>query len=208
MSVLEYIHERYSYNRRIETLSNHLAEVIPEGARVLDVGCGDGELASIIMQRRPDIQIEGVDILVRNETRIPVAPFDGQTIPYDNGSFDVVMFSDVLHHTDDPLILLREAVRVTRKSIVLKDHTCDGLFADVTLRFMDYVGNARYGVSLPFNYWTKKKWLDAFESLHLVIRTWKKDLRLYPRWADPIFGRSLHFVAKLEVNRPITLHAN
>ena len=39
------------------------------------------------------------------------------------------------------------------RGIVLKDHTRNGLFSGSTLRFMDWVGNARHGVRLPYNYW-------------------------------------------------------
>jgi SAM-dependent methyltransferase len=201
MSILDYIHERYSYNRRINTLSDHLAEVIPPGARTLDVGCGDGQVAHLIMQKRPDVEIKGIDVLVRPHTKIPVAEFDGQVIPYSKADFDVVMFNDVLHHTIDPMILLREGVRVASKALVIKDHTCDGLLAGPTLKFMDQVGNARHGVALPCNYWPELRWLNTFEILDLSISTWKKDLRLYPRWADLVFGRSLHFVARLD--RPV-----
>jgi len=180
-------------------LSNHLAEVIPPGARTLDVGCGDGQVAHLIMQKRPDVTIKGIDVLVRPHTKIPVAEFDGQIIPYSQGDFDVVMFNDVLHHTNDPMVLLREAVRVAGKAIVLKDHTRDGILAGLTLKFMDRVGNARHGVALPCNYWTEQQWLKAFETLGLCITTWKSDLRLYPRWADVVFGRSLHFIARLNI---------
>ena len=44
------------------------------------------------------------------------------------------MFTDVLHHTSEPKVLLREAMRVARETILVKDHTCDGLFAGATLR--------------------------------------------------------------------------
>lgn len=201
MRILDYVHETYSYNRRISLLSNHLAEVIPPGSRTLDVGCGDGQVAHLIMQKRPDVTIKGIDVLMRPHTKIPVAEFDGQVIPYSQGDFDVVMLNDVLHHTNDPMVLLREAVRVAGTAIVLKDHTRDGILAGMTLKFMDRVGNARHGVALPCNYWTEQQWLKAFETLGLCITTWKRDLRLYPRWADVVLGRSLHFIARL--NRPV-----
>ncbi len=108
------------------------------------------------------------------------------------------MFVDVLHHMEDPLILLREAVRVARDGIALKDHTADGLFAFRTLRYMDKVGNARHGVVLPFNYWTRRQWDDAFRALGLKVVVWKKSLGLYPWPASWLFGRSLHFVAMVE----------
>jgi SAM-dependent methyltransferase len=200
MNLIERIHGEVTYNRRVNVLCSHLSELIPAHARVLDVGCGDGLLASLIMQRRPDIQIEGVDILVRPRTHIPVQSFDGKAFPYRDASFDAVMFNDVLHHTDDPVVLLSEARRVSRQSIVLKDHTRDGWLAGPTLRFMDWVGNARHGVVLPYNFWPERQWLAAFDQLKLSRAVWKQDLGLYPTPANLFFDRSLHFVARLDLN--------
>jgi ubiquinone/menaquinone biosynthesis C-methylase UbiE len=199
MKLVEHIHSVYVHNRRLRRLCDYLVEFIPPKAHVLDVGCGDGLLAHLLMQKRPDIDLQGLDVLVREHTYIPVEQFDGRVIPYDDASFDVVLFVDVLHHTEDPMILLREAMRVARDAIMIKDHTADGLFARLTLRFMDQVGNARHGVALPYNYWSQQRWLEAFDALNLAIGVWKKDLRLYPRPAHGIFGRSLHFIARLEL---------
>jgi SAM-dependent methyltransferase len=199
VNLIEYFHTAYVHNRRATLLSDHLADLLPQNARVLDVGSGDGLLSYLIMQKRPDVRIKGVDTLGRSQTHIPVECFDGKVIPYGNEIFDIVMLVDVLHHTIDPMILLREAVRVAQKAVVIKDHRCDGLFDNLTLRLMDQVGNARHGVALPYNYWSKQKWFDAIHSLGLKIAIWKKDLWLYPRPAHWIFDRSLHFIARLDV---------
>jgi len=199
MRLIERIHGGYVHNRRARVLRDHLVELIPQAARVLDVGCGDGLLAHLVMQKRPDIKVKGVDALVRCHTHIPVDQFDGKIIPSGDASFDVAMFVDVLHHTEDPIILLREAMRVARTAIVIKDHTCNGLFAGPTLRFMDLVGNARHGVAIPYNYWCRQQWFEAFNMLDLTIGVWKKKLGLYPPPANWIFGRSLHFIARLDL---------
>src|SRR5262249_28168113 len=148
--------------------------------------------------KRPDISVQGIDVLVRSDTAIPVEAFDGKSIPYDEGSIDVVMFVDVLHHTTDPMILLREAARATRRAILITDHLLEGPFAFFTLRFMDWIGNARHGVALPYNYWTLAQWHRAFSELGLSITFWEKHLELYPLPADWIFGRSLHFISMIE----------
>jgi glycosyltransferase involved in cell wall biosynthesis/SAM-dependent methyltransferase len=198
MSLIERVHEEYVVDRRVRKLADHLTDLLPYKARVLDVGCGDGKLARLIADRRDDIEIQGIDVLVRSATAISVAPFDGARIPYPDASFDVVMFVDVLHHTSDPLVLLREAARVAKKAIVLKDHTANGVLARPTLRFMDRVGNARHGVALPHNYWSRRKWLLAFATIGFAIREWRSSLGLYPWPANWVFGRRLHFVARLE----------
>jgi SAM-dependent methyltransferase len=206
MKFLDRIHEGYVFGRRVRKLAEHFAKVIPPNARVLDIGCGDGLIDLRLGQLRPDLMLRGIDVLIRPRTHIPVDPFDGQTIPHDDGSFDVVLFVDVLHHTLDPMVLLREADRVASAAVVIKDHTANGLLARPTLRFMDYVGNARHGVVLPYNYWTKQRWDEAFRELGWSVAAWTKRLGLYPWPASWVFGRSLHFVARLEPVRS-TVHA-
>jgi len=199
MSLTEHIHGEYVHNRRTRVLSDHLAKIIPQDFHMLDVGCGDGLLARLITQKRPDLDVRGIDVLVRDRVHIPIDEFDGQVIPYPDASFDGVMFVDVLHHTHDPIILLREAVRVARTAIVIKDHTLNGLCAGLTLRFMDRVGNARWGVALPYNYWPRQRWLRAFDMLRLKVGLWITQLGIYPWPASLVFDRSLHFAARLDL---------
>ena len=133
--------------------------------------------------------------MVRPKTRIQVTEFDGRTIPFADASFDVVLFVDVLHHTEVPEVLLREAKRIATRGILLKDHLKDGFLAGPTLRFMDWVGNSPHGVVLPYNYWTMAQWQQAFKALGLNVNAWESRIGLYPWPADYLFGRSLHFIA-------------
>ncbi len=199
MSLLGRLHGDLVFERRTQVLSAQLTAILPEGAEVLDVGCGDGSIDKLISELRPDVTISGTDLIVRSQTHIPVTRFDGTTLPYADRSKDVVMFVDVLHHTDDPEILLREARRVARKAVVLKDHTRDGLLAGPTLRFMDWVGNAPHGIPLPYNYWPERRWRDAFARIGLTPTAWLSKLGLYPPPAAWLFDRSLHFIARLDV---------
>ena len=165
MQIVDQIHGAFVHTRRVLHLAQQLAPLMPRDGTVLDVGCGDGALAAAIATRRPDISVTGLETLPRAPCPISVEPFDGEIIPRQDDSVDTVLIVDVLHHTHDPARLLSEALRVARRTVVIKDHNRNGLLAEATLRFMDRVGNARHGVALPYNYWSREQWLSAFERL-------------------------------------------
>lgn len=191
-------HQRLVYGRRIEVLARHLGELLPRRAKVLDVGSGDGLLARRIMDARPDVSISGVDVLARPAASIPVRVFDGIRLPFDADSFDAAMMVDVLHHASEQDVLLREMARVARGRIVIKDHFVAGALAHPTLRFMDWVGNRRHGVALPYAYWTPDRWERGFANAGLRVVEQRERLGLYPWPASLLFERRLHFIAVLE----------
>lgn len=199
MNLLGRLHRELVLPRRVKVLSELLSGLMPRNATVLDVGCGDGLIDRLIGERRPDLEVLGIDVKVRSETAIPVEEFDGNTLPYEDGGVDVVLLVDVLHHADDPERLLGEALRVARAAVVMKDHALDGFLAGPTLRFMDWVGNAPHGVALPYDYWPERRWREAFARLGVEPSTWIGRLNLYPPPASWLFDRSLHFVARIDV---------
>jgi SAM-dependent methyltransferase len=191
----ERIHEIHAGGRRLRLLSEALAPLMPPGARVLDVGCGDGRLAVRIQARRPDLALEGAEVKPRPGAAIAVTAFDGRTLPFPDGAFDVALAVDTLHHAEDPEALLRECARVAPR-VVLKDHLRDPWLARPTLRFMDWVGNRRHGVSVPDDYWRRRRWEDAFARAGLEVEV-LRTLSLFPPPLTWLFDRGLHFAAAL-----------
>jgi SAM-dependent methyltransferase len=184
------------FGRRVRRLAAVIAERLPHGARVLDVGCGSGDLAVLVMDLRRDVRIEGIDVLVRRGTAIPVTAFDGEHIPFPDNSFDAAIVVDVLHHTDNPALVLAEIARVA-PVVIVKDHLRDGIAANLTLRFMDWVGNAAHGVRLPYNYLSGREWTRMWQALELETTRFGTRLALYPRPFSWLFDRGLHFVTVL-----------
>jgi SAM-dependent methyltransferase len=197
-SAVGVLHSKLVWNRRVEVLADWFARLLPSSVRVLDVGCGDGLISAVLRSKRSDVSVQGIDVLPREQTHISVEMFDGLHFPFAKASFDVVLFSDVLHHTIDPTILLREARRVAARYVIIKDHYREGLAAGARLRFMDWVGNARFGVALPYNYWTEQQWHTAWNDIGLQPERLVTRLRLYPKPADCVFGAKLHFIALLK----------
>ena len=194
-------HRRTVMGRRIRRLASALAEIIPENLRILDVGAGNGYLASTIMDMRPDLNIEGIDIKLWPRRHISVHKFDGTSIPFDDDSWDACLASDVIHHSDEPKLLLGEMVRVARSSVFLKDHVAETAWDLRMLSFMDWAGNRGHDVVLSYRYWSWDEWSEVFDNLGLQTSRVETKLNLYPlpfRW---IFDRKLHFVAKLDLSR-------
>jgi SAM-dependent methyltransferase len=172
--ILNRAHGALVFGRRVEILAANLAKEIPIRAEVLDVGTGDGSIAKAIALHRPDIKIEGIDVLIRPSTHIPVRLFDGEHIPLSGKTVDVVSFVDVLHHTSNARILLREAARVSRRYIVIKDHLREGPFAKVTLQAMDWIGN--YGTTsyCRTTIYQNKSGMNSFETRISVLNAGRK----------------------------------
>ncbi|MEM1272970.1 MAG: class I SAM-dependent methyltransferase [Pseudomonadota bacterium] len=191
------VHQEAVFHRRVDAIVETMVPLVPVNSRILDVGTGDGRIASMIASRQIGTVVEGIDVMLRPTTKIPVTLFDGTTIPHPDKSFDVVSFVDVLHHTDDPQQLIAEAARVARKAVLIKDHLSENVLDHGTLRLMDWVGNAPHGVVLPYNYAARATWDAWFDAAGLSIDCLTRNVPLYPAPFSWVFGRGLHFVARL-----------
>jgi SAM-dependent methyltransferase len=103
------------YRGRRRMLAALLHGFVP-GRRVLDAGCGSGrtldELARYGSAHGVELNPLGLAAARRRGHRVEQAPVE--TIPFADGSFDLVTCLDVIEHTDDDVIALRELRRVTR----------------------------------------------------------------------------------------------
>jgi SAM-dependent methyltransferase len=191
-------HQSFVHARRVRILAELLAAKIPENSSVLDIGCGDGTIGSLIQSAIPSAQIRGIEVAERPACRIPCRSFDGVHIPFPDATVDVSMFVDVLHHMDSIHEVLGEAARVSRRFLLIKDHLSESPVDYYTLKLMDWVGNRPHGVLLPYNYQSRSQWDSYFAAAHLRLKTWQDQIPLYPSPLNGIFGRKLHFVALLE----------
>ncbi len=192
------IHRGSVMERRTQKIAEAISLLPIYGARILDVGSGNGMLAKNVMQLRPDVYIEGVDIMEWPDPFIPVRKFDGESIPARVGEWDYCLVSDVLHHCAVPENLLSEMVRVSGKGLILKDHVAETLWDRAVLSFMDWFGNRGHGVGLTYNYWSWRQWEAAFCRNGISPRVTQNRLRLYPFPFSMVFERDLHFLSLLE----------
>jgi SAM-dependent methyltransferase len=194
--ILGKVHGRMIFDRRVNVLVSRIGDMVQSGTVILDVGTGDGRIAKMIGEQKADTSVQGIDIMLRDHTHIPVTLFDGTKIPMDDNSVDTVTFVDVLHHTNDPEVLIHEAARVARKAVIIKDHLSETALDNKILRIMDWVGNAPHGVVLPYNYAPRRDWDRWFEAAGLTTDRFETDIPLYPFPLNLVFGRKLHFVGR------------
>ncbi len=101
-----------------------IAQLVPEGARVLDLGCGDGALLDRLQRERGcsgyGIEIADGNLLacVRRGVDVIQLNLDEGLAMFDDKSFDVVLQIDTLQHLRNAEVMLRETARVGRIGIV------------------------------------------------------------------------------------------
>ena len=186
---------------RIKQLVGYFQEFFKSSSvrSVLDVGCGHAYVTRAIQDRFPEISFVGVDVKVRDNPAIPVRPYDGKTLPFEDKSFDAVMMIDVLHHTNDPVATLRECVRVARQFVLVKDHIADSMYDDLRLRFMDWFGNRPFGIPMTYEYMSSKEWEEAFAAVGVTPTTNLRRIQTCPPPFYYLLDHDVHFIASLAV---------
>jgi len=106
------------------TIQNALAQLVPEGARVLDLGCGDGAMLAHLQATRGcsgyGVEIDDANVLacVKRGVNVIQLNLDEGLAMFDDASFDVVLQIDTLQHLRNAEVMLRETARVGRIGIV------------------------------------------------------------------------------------------
>jgi methionine biosynthesis protein MetW len=101
-----------------------IAKLVPEGARVLDLGCGDGALLDLLQRERGcsgyGVEIADGNVLqcIRRGVDVIQLNLDEGLAMFDDASFDVVLQIDTLQHLRNAEVMLRETARVGRIGIV------------------------------------------------------------------------------------------
>ncbi|MES2937481.1 MAG: methionine biosynthesis protein MetW [Pseudomonadota bacterium] len=106
------------------TVLHSIARLVPAGARVLDLGCGDGALLDLLQRERGcsgyGIEIDDDNVLACAKRGVNVIQLnleEGLSL-FDDGSFDVVLQIDTLQHLRNAETMLRETARVGKVGIV------------------------------------------------------------------------------------------
>jgi methionine biosynthesis protein MetW len=101
-----------------------IAELVPAGSRVLDLGCGSGELLALLRDRKGctgyGVEIDDTKLLacVQRGVNVLQLNLEEGLAMFEDASFDVVLQLDSLQHIRNTETMLRETARVGRIGIV------------------------------------------------------------------------------------------
>lgn len=139
------------------------ANLVHEDDSVLDVGFGTGRGLEILAKKAKNasgIEVDkkayeyvGSNISKNNLSNISVKLFDGEHIPYNNSSFDLITCVDVIEHVPDYDAFLEELIRVCQNQILISTpvRRPENTKIDGT----------------PKNYWHLREW--PFEELRAIL---------------------------------------
>ncbi|MBI5075460.1 MAG: class I SAM-dependent methyltransferase [Nitrospirae bacterium] len=102
---------------RRKWIYDRISKVIPPPAKILEVGCGTGNVSSFLAHKGYDVT--GCEYyeeaLVLGWPGFTKVRGDASSLPFQDGSFDIVGLFDVIEHIEDDTAPLKEAFRVLRQ---------------------------------------------------------------------------------------------
>ncbi len=148
-------------------------DMIEPSSRVLDLGCGSGDLTHLLM-RDKNVWVQGIELdeqaiyeCVRKGLPVCQSDIESGLAEYPDGSFDYVILNQSLQEVRKALFLVREALRVGRRVIIGFPN-----FAHISARAsLFFLGKAPMTPSLPY------RWYDTPNVRFLSISDFRRFCR-------------------------------
>ena len=152
--------------KRARSIANDIKNDI-FGNRVLDIGCGDCGVARILINSGFDIT--PLDVKNRSLTKsIKPTLYGGKQIPFQGPSVEIVLLIFVMHHTINPVELLQEAKRISKKRIIIKED----IYRNEKEKLMTYISDCFVNFEFlnhPHSNKSDPEWKTVFSNLNLNL---------------------------------------
>jgi len=188
---------------RAYDMALEIARVVPKGATVLDVGCGNGFIAHHLSGIL-NSTVVGLDVSRSSKSHINYLTYDGRHFPVADQTFEAVLLCYVLHHAQDARLVLDEVRRVLKDggvTVVYEDNP-SGWFDRAVCWTHNVQWKSRTG---PCTFQLEGEWRKLFRLAGFTIIT-HRELSRWRNIAHPV-ARNF-FVLKadqsaIETTRPL-----
>jgi SAM-dependent methyltransferase len=172
---------------RAYDMALEIARLVPAGAEVLDIGCGNGFIAHHLSAML-GVTAMGIDLGATAEAPIDYRQYDGAGFPSPDNSFDAVLLCYVLHHAQEVSVVLDEVQRVLREGGIAV------IYEDMPASLWDqgvcWIHNQQWrGRTGPCTFRSDSEWRALFDSVGFEI----VNTRSLSRWRNlthPVSRRS------------------
>ena len=143
-------------------------EFIKNKSKILDIGCGSA-IVSNTFQNFFDTEVIGVDVMDRRIFPIAFSLINGKKLNFPDNNFDNVLIAYTLHHSQDPVALLKEAKRVVRHRIFIYEDLPEDFLSKLVCYFHSFSFDKFFGNKDKTTFKTEDEWLEIFKGLDLKL---------------------------------------
>ncbi len=151
---------------RATPLAQEVLPYLEKDKPILDIGCGPGNVCKELTARGFCVTPLDVKNLSFVEGVTPLI-YDGKTIPFPGGAFRTSLLITVLHHTHNPVALVKEAKRVSKEIVIIEEIYKNPIQKYLTFA-MDSLTNLDL-INLPHTNKTDNEWKRIFNDLGLDL---------------------------------------
>jgi len=177
---------RVGNKRAIDTVGK-IKKFLNKNNSILDIGSGTCNVYEVLLKK--GYNVVGLDVrhfsFVEN---IKPVLYDGDKIPFEDNTFDVALLLTVLHHLPYPEKIIKEAMRVSKKVIIIED-IYSNIFSQYLTYFFDCICNLEF-IGHPHTNKDDKQWKDVFLQHGLNIMNIRYDNLFF------IFKQATYYLMK------------
>jgi ubiquinone/menaquinone biosynthesis C-methylase UbiE len=168
-------------------LANTVSPYLNKGELILDIGPASCTVTEALIKQ--DLKVFPLDVENFSivDTVLPTL-YDGDRMPFKDNQFDTSLILFVLHHTPDPVNVLTEAKRVSRKIIIFEDIVTSPTHKSLTAA-LDSLMNLEF-YDQPHTNKSNEEWMSIFDKLELKL------LAREHRTSAMIMRHALYFLEK------------
>lgn len=156
------------YEQAAYKMCHDCEQFIEKQSKILDIGCGSA-IITHTFQNFFETEVIGVDIIDRRIFPIAFSLINGKKLPFPENSFDNILIAYTLHHSKDPVGLLKETVRVCKGKIFIYEDLPASFLSKLFCELHSFSFDKLFGNKNKTTFKTEDEWKEVFRDLELNL---------------------------------------